>query len=75
MSGAATLNDEIMQAIAFKLNEENSGVAAWTGSNNQVMIMWDGRGTGTETVKVDDVAYVAQKLGHPKAANFSAVCE
>ncbi|MFV8258251.1 hypothetical protein ACNQKP_10605 [Bdellovibrio bacteriovorus] len=75
MSGAANLNNEIMEAITFKLNEESSGIAAWTGSNSQVMIMWDGRGSASETAKIEDIAKAAQKLGAPNAATFSAVCE
>lgn len=75
MSGAANLNDDIMEAITFKFNEENSGIATWTGSNSQVMIMWDGRGSDSETAKIEDIAKAAKKLGAPKAATFSAICE
>lgn len=75
MSGAAILDVEIMKAIEFKLNDENSGIAAWTGSNNQIRIMWNGRGTDTETVSIGDVTRAAQKLGKSDAVKFSAVCE
>lgn len=75
MSGAANLNGEIEQAISFKLNDKNSGVAAWTGSNDQIIVMWNGRGTSTDTGKIDDFAKAARKLGNPKTATFAAICE
>lgn len=65
MSEAASVDDKIEAAISFKLDEENTGIATWAGSDNQVVIMWDGRGSSTETVKADDLA----------GATFTAVCE
>lgn len=75
MSGAATLNEEIKQAIIFKLDNDDHGIWAWSGSSGQVTIMFDGRGTGTVTIPMEEIASAAQKLGNPQAATINAICE
>jgi hypothetical protein len=77
MSGAASENDDIKEAITFSFSKnedvEASGIWAWTGSKNEVHLIQDGN-MEAQIVPYKKIELMAEQLGRPGRLLIAAIC-
>jgi hypothetical protein len=79
MSGAATANQDLMNAITFSFdtpgNKKESGIWTWAGKNDDVVLMYDGRGTAPEVLAMDVIRHALTQMKQGEKAKLPAICK